>query len=283
MIILSATTDKLQTALAGAVAANQLQCVSSWRDRTSTTFIAGRTCVNTNGANDVDLVGSPDSSTQRIVDFVGIYNADTANATATVKLDLNGTEFILWKGVLASGERLQYTDNGGWQVFTIAGAPKVSQYLGTQTPAATTMTTVVTTEDTVNNNATLNTLKDVTGASFAVESGNVYYFEITVRYTSAATGTGSRWTLNGPANPTYLAYRSEYTLAATTTTVNTAVAYAIPAACNASSLTAGNVATLWGFIQPSQNGTVQVQFASETANVAITAKAGSIVKWQRIV
>jgi hypothetical protein len=202
MIILSATTDKLQTALAGAVAANQLQCVSSWRDRTSTTFIAGRTCVNTNGANDVDLVGSPDSSTQRIVDFVGIYNADTANATATVKLDLNGTEFILWKGVLASGERLQYTDNGGWQVFTIAGAPKVSQYLGTQTPAATTMTTVVTTEDTVNNNATLNTLKDVTGASFAVESGNTYYFEICIKYTSAATGTGSRWTMNGPANPT---------------------------------------------------------------------------------
>jgi hypothetical protein len=133
------------------------------------------------------------------------------------------------------------------------------------------------TQDTVNNNATLNTLADVTGLSFAVTSGTTYYFKAFIRYTSAATTTGSRWTLNGPTT-SVLCYRSQYTLTATTITTNFAVAYSIPAASNASSLTAGNIAVIEGTITPSADGTVQVRFASEIANSAITAKAGSYIE-----
>lgn len=70
-------------------------------------------------------------------------------------------------------------------------------------------------------------------------------------------------------------------MTATTLTSNYATAYDIPAASNASSLTAGNVAWLAGIIKPSANGTVIARFASEVASSAIVAKAGALLKWYR--
>lgn len=132
--------------------------------------------------------------------------------------------------------------------------------------------------DVINNNATANTLADCTGLSFSVAAGTRYYFKALIWYTSAVTTTGSRWTLNGPA-VTNITYKSTYTLAATTLTTNFATAYSIPAASNATSLTAGNIATIEGTVLPSAAGTVVVQFASEVASSAITCKAGSILEW----
>jgi hypothetical protein len=132
--------------------------------------------------------------------------------------------------------------------------------------------------DVANANATANTLADCTGLSFAVTSGTRYRFYALIWYTSAAATTGSRWTLNGPA-ATNMSYRSTYTLTATTITTNFATAYSIPAASNASSLAAGDIAIIEGTILPSANGTVIVQFASEVASSAITCKAGSTLEW----
>lgn len=116
MIILSETTDNLQVVLGAAVTANQLQCMSSWRDRTSTTFVAGRTVINTNGNTDVNIVSAPAASTQRIIDFLSVYNADTENATVTIKLDANGTEYILYKDVVEPGRTLNYADKVGFYI-----------------------------------------------------------------------------------------------------------------------------------------------------------------------
>lgn len=123
-----------------------------------------------------------------------------------------------------------------------------------------------------NNNAVANTIADVTGLSFPVTSGVRYKFRFYITYTSAATTTGSRWAINGPST-TELNYFSYYTLTATSQTTNFAVAYDIPAASNASSLTAGNVAIIEGIIMPSANGTVIARFASEILNSAIVALA----------
>ena len=141
---------------------------------------------------------------------------------------------------------------------------------------------VVLGSDVVNNNAVANTIADVTALSFPVVAGETYWFEFVIPYTSAATTTGSRWSINGPAAPTMLNYRSEYTLAATTLTANSATAYDIPAASNASSLTTGNLATVWGIIKPSSSGTVTARFASEISNSAITAKAGATLRYMRV-
>lgn len=282
MIILTATTDKIQVALAGSVTANQLQCIASWRDVTTTTYLPGKNALNTNNTSDVDLVGAPPSDTQRIVDFISIYNNDTVNATVTVKLDLNGVEFILAKVTLATGERLEYNDKDGFVSKDNAGRIKTAYYQNSGIPTANVLNTVVLSEDVVNNNAVANTIANVTGLSFDVVAGQTYWFEFVIPYTSAATTTGSRWSITGPAF-TMLNMRSEYTLTATTTTVNSITAYDIPAASNASSLTAGNVATMWGIINPSADGTVVARFASEITASAITAKAGATLRWMRVI
>lgn len=113
MLILTETTDNLQVVLAGNVTTNQLQCVSSWRDITTTTYTAGRTVVATNNTTDVNLVPAPAASTQRVIDEISIYNADTVPATVTIKLDANGTEYILYKQTIANGEFIKYS-NGIW-------------------------------------------------------------------------------------------------------------------------------------------------------------------------
>ena len=282
MIILSETTDRLQVVLGGNITANHLPCVAFWRDVTTTAFTPGRSAVVTNNTTDVSVVDSPNSGTQRIIDLLTVYNADTVNTTVTVKLDVNGTDYVLWKGILATGEMLQYNDKNGFTATTIAGAIKQSQMWGANNAAINALNVVVLTGDVVNNNATANTIADVTGLSFPVTAGETYWFEFVIPYTSAATTTGSRWSINGPGSPTLLNYRSEYTLTATTTTVNSATAYDIPAASNASSLAAGNVATIWGIIRPSSSGPVIARFASEIANSAITAKAGATLRWMRI-
>jgi hypothetical protein len=142
--------------------------------------------------------------------------------------------------------------------------------------------TVVLTADVINNNGVANTIADVTGLSFPVLAGKTYKFRFAIKYDSAATTTGSRWSINGPAAPTALHFTSHYTITATTETTNFATAYDIPAASNLQSLTTGNIAIVEGFITPSVNGTVIARFASEVAGSAITAKAGSVVEWSRV-
>lgn len=130
----------------------------------------------------------------------------------------------------------------------------------------------------VNNDPVANTLID-SGLEFSVKAGETYYFEAFIPYTAAATTTGSRWVLDGPSAT--MSYRSEYTLTATTQTLNILSAYNLPAACNATSLAISN-AILKGSISPNVNGTAKIRFASEVSNSAIIARIGSTIKWRRI-
>jgi hypothetical protein len=236
--------------------------------------------VNTNNSTDVDVVPAPGAAVYRDVDYLSVYNNDTANAIVTVKFDMNGTEVILWKNVLGTGEMLKYSTKSGFEVITTNGGVKVSQVAGSNNPALNTLNLVVLSADVANANGVANTIQSVTGLSFDVTAGQTYYFEFTINYTSALTSTGSRWSITGPTF-TRLDYTSEYTLTATTKTVNNLGAYDLPAASNATSLASGNIATIWGFITPSANGTVIARFASEVLSSAITAKAGSMLRWVR--
>ncbi len=141
--------------------------------------------------------------------------------------------------------------------------------------------------DVVNSNATANTLANISDLSFSVVANKTYYFKAIINYTAAVTTTGSRWTINGPTAT--MSYKSVYTnvtyyyepITASTMT-NYSTAYDFPAACNAGSLKAGNIAEIKGFITPSANGTVVVRFASEIANSAITAKKGSVLFYKEV-
>jgi hypothetical protein len=149
----------------------------------------------------------------------------------------------------------------------------------TWAPVPNVLNFVSTTSDVVNNNATPNTMADVTGLSFPVTSGKLYYFRFFITFQSAVNTTGSRWSINGPSF-SGLRYRSLYTLTTTTETLNADVHnYDDPAACNATSGDTICVAIIEGHINASANGTVIARFASEVASSAITAKKGACLQW----
>lgn len=282
-MILSSTTDNLQVVLTGSVTTNQLACFSAYRDVSATNADTGKNAVNTNNTTDVNLVAAPGASTVRIVDYLSIFNRDTVSQEVTVKLDLNGTEYIMTKVTLAVNERLEFVRVEGFRVIGNNGAIKQT-YSSGNNPVSSVQNITVLSSDQTNNNATANTIADVTGLSFAVTAGKTYRFRFVIDFTSAATTTGSRWSVNGPGSPTRLSYDSEYSLTTTSKTFNTGLtAYDLPAASNASAAaTGGNFAVVEGFITPSANGTVIARFASEISSSAIVAKAGSYVEWQEV-
>lgn len=281
MIILSNTTDSIQVVLGATVATSQLQCVSAWRDITSTSYIAGRTLTNTNNLTDVTVVASPGSNTQRVIDFMSVYNNDTATSIVTIKFDANGTEYPQYMAVLQPNESLVYTEKEGFITYTSTGEIKLNTtYAGV---AYGDMNIIALTGDITNSNAVANTIAGLTGLEFTGSSGSTYWFKFLINYTGASVGTGSRWTITGPTF-SFLSYTSRYTLTSTTETINTSFsAYDLPAASNASSLTAGNIAIVEGIVVPRADGVIRGRFASEVSGSAIVAKAGSILHWQKII
>lgn len=281
MLLLTSTSDKVQLVTS---AAGDIDVHATWVDNASGTITPGRT--NTGAittATTTDVVGSPGASTQRNVQSLIVNNVHASvTNTVTVRHTDGSTPVDLIVISLAAGETLQFIDGVGWQVLASSGAAKTTQNFG-NVAYSSSQSSVVLGSDVTNNNATANTIADVTGLSFGVTSGNRYYFRFIIPYTAAATTTGSRWTISGPAAPTLLNYRSTYTLTATSETNNAGVtAYDTPSSSSASSLTAGNVAIIEGIIQPSANGTVIARFASEISSSAIVAKAGAVCYYHQI-
>ncbi len=280
MLRLVNTTDKIEIVLAGAPATTQPCAYACYNDVDASSVTPNRNATLTNGSTSVDLVAAPASGKQRVIDEIGVYNQDSAAVTVTIRFDFNGTEFPLWKGTLGVGERLQYTQQAGWQVYSAAGHLKTVTANGLAVSDS--WTEAVLTSTVVNNNATANTLQDITGLTLPVVSGRTYRFELFGSYTSAATTTGSRWTINGPSFSS-LAYESTYTLTATTQTINYSAAYLLPAASNASSLTAGNTVYLQGVVAVTADGDLQARFASEVSASAITALPGMTFRARQVV
>lgn len=282
MLILPSTTDSLDVVLGSAHTTTAHKIVACYRDIASGVFAPKRNVVNSNGTTQVQAVAPPAASTSRVIDFVSIYNADTVAKTVTVSLNDNGTRYTLLSVTLGVGERIEYQEGQGWRVFTSTGSIKQTTLQGTN-PTTSGFQVGILAADVTNNNATANTIADVTGLSFAVLSGRYYWFRFVIDYTAAAGTTGSRWSITGPTT-TRLAYRSSYSLTTTTETVNSGLnAYDLPAAANATSpSTAGNIAVIEGYIQPSADGTVIARFASEISSSAIVAKRGSIVEYMDV-
>ena len=200
---------------------------------------------------------------------------NAANVTGTVAIVNGGTNSTATptNGGIAygNGTSIQYSAAGTSQQVLTSNGTGVPTWKNART-------IVELGGDVVNNNATANTIANVTGLSFAVTAGVTYRFKALIYYTATVTTTGSRWSVSGPVAPTFLSYTSSYGITATTQTINYASAYDIPVASNLSSNLL-NIAEITGIIRPSANGTFIVRFASEIANSAITAKAGSTLEW----
>lgn len=278
MLLLASTADLLRIVTSAAVT---VDVHASWVDLNGSTVTPGRTNTAISTAATTTVVGSPASSTFRTVKSLTVRNRHASTAQDVTLNHTDGTTSVeLIKVTLAAGECLHYHEAAGFWISDAFGRVKTNINNNGSGAAVSALNLVVLASDVVNNNSTANTLQDVTGLSFDVTAGETYHFEFFIPYTAAATTTGSRWTLNGPST-SLLHYSSQYTLTATSNTFNSATAFGIPAASNATSLTVGNVAWIAGFIKPSTNGTVIARFASEVASSAITAKAGALLKWYR--
>lgn len=112
---LTTTNDKLQIVLSGAVTTNHLQCLTSYKIFTTSATTDGKLAVNTNNTTDVDLAGPPSSGEVYDIQNINIFNNDTVSQTVTVKLDVSGTETILYKGVVGVNDVISWSGEGGWK------------------------------------------------------------------------------------------------------------------------------------------------------------------------
>lgn len=125
-MILTTTTQKLQVFLAGARALNDCPIVIDYVDFTATATTPGMTPVNTNGVTTTDILAAPAASTQRKVNSINLYNADSASAVVTIQINDNSTLYPVLSAVtVVAGATLQYTDRNGWSVI-IGGATRTS-------------------------------------------------------------------------------------------------------------------------------------------------------------
>jgi hypothetical protein len=257
---------------------------ASFVDLASGTVTPGRTNTAISTATTTDVVGSPGASTTRAVKTLCVRNRHASSSQNVTVIHTDGTTAVeLVLVTLSAGDALHYDERNGFTVRDNLG--RIKHREDSLVPSATnSLNTVILASDVINNNASANTIADVTALSFSVTSGLTYWFRALIHYTSAATATGSRWSVNGPSAPTALRFRSVYSLTATTQTINEGLsAYDTPAASNVTSAATGsNIAEVEGFITPSANGTLIVRFASEVSSSAITAKAGSILMWQQV-
>lgn len=122
MLILDATTKSLEIKLAGAVAANQLPVTAHYTDITTALYMPGSSDAESNGTTAVTIVAAPGASTQRHVESISVYNADTAAVTVTIQLNNNSTLRIITKVTLQAAEQLFYEDGMGWQIIDANGA-----------------------------------------------------------------------------------------------------------------------------------------------------------------
>lgn len=136
MIVLDATTKSLQILLGGAVTTNQLVFTASYADYIASpaAFTPGANDGATNNTTAVTLVAAPAASTQRQVKRINVYNADTAQATVTIRLNNGGTLRTMLTVTLQTGERIEYEDAEGFRVFTVTGAVKVTAVTSTVEP-----------------------------------------------------------------------------------------------------------------------------------------------------
>ena len=121
MIILDATTKKIEIILAGAITTSQLPVVASYVDFTVTSYIPGESDTASNSTTAVTIVAAPSAGSQRHVKLITVQNADTASATVTIRFNNNATTRIMCKVVLAVGDILVYTDGEGFRVIDSSG------------------------------------------------------------------------------------------------------------------------------------------------------------------
>ncbi len=286
MITLSSTTDKIQVVLDSAVETSELSCYAAYRDTTTTSISPINNQMLTTGATAVDLVPSPASSTQRLIEYLSVHNRDTQAREVTVRFSDNGTLYTLFKSKIQPGDKLEFKDKRGFEVVTKSGSVrKVETFLAP--PSNTTQSVSVIPSDVTFSSASTNALKNPSEVPFGfpVTNGGMYYFRIVGFFTVNSTTNGGRISLNVPSLGSQIGYY--HWLNATTTTWVTLYAVTTSvtglAAAGSSASTASNVFIMDGFISAGDDGFVNLTVGCEEASPStVTLKANNRIFYHRV-
>ena len=289
MLILSTTSDKIQVVLATASATTQMSCFVSYRDTTSTSITPIRNVVLTNSTSQVDLVGSPAASTQRVVDYLSIYNSDTIVNEVSIRFFDGTNGYRLMVTRLAIGEKIEYQEGIGFRV--INNGSSVKKNTSEETPFTVSgLNMGISDKDYTNSPGAAPVsaegpsrgYTEVLGLKTPLKSGSKYWFRYIIWFDANATTTGQRFNLFGTSPRNFLFYNMRVSLTSTTELFATCSAeYFYTRALNTTSAaTTGNVAIMEGVIQAETDGFLIPNFVCELATPnSVTVKAKSFVQW----
>jgi hypothetical protein len=114
MLLLIATTDKLQLVTGQAVA---VDVHTSFVDLSGTTITPGKQNTAISTATTTDIVAAPGSSTSRNIQTLTVRNKGASNVDVTIVYNQNGTSFELHKATLLPGQALIFLDGVGFVII----------------------------------------------------------------------------------------------------------------------------------------------------------------------
>ncbi|WP_396615493.1 hypothetical protein ACHZ97_14570 [Lysobacter soli] len=138
-MILDSITEKITLVLAGATTTTAGDIYGSWTDSdpaATPKFNAGSNTATTSGTSSVDVIPVPGAATaRRSVDEISVCNNDSQPMTVTIRHSDGATHRrVFGPCTLQVGEKIQYKRDGGWNVFTVTGAVKVTAVQSTVEP-----------------------------------------------------------------------------------------------------------------------------------------------------
>lgn len=120
MITLNGDTQKLQAVMSGAATTTAPSFLACWVQLDNAALDMGNASPGVlNGTTDVDLVVGV---TEKQIKVTGlhVYNRDSAAVTISFKLDVSGTDYLIYKCTLQAGESVSYGE-GGWSIRGVTG------------------------------------------------------------------------------------------------------------------------------------------------------------------
>jgi len=257
-----------------------MMCFASYRDTTTTTITPLRNALLTNGVTAVNIVGSPSASTQRVIDYLSVYNADTVGNEVTVRFYDGTTGYRLIVCRLGVGEKLEYAEGTGFRVISNGNSTKTFTTVDAVTTTSNFNMTVLGNDISITP-PSANTIVEVSNLPLPVKAGKKTWFRYVLFYNANATTTGSRWDLYGTGATLYYQVRASLTSQSETYagglyTYNSNIPFSATSAA-----TTGNATLIEGFVMADFDGFV-IPIAGcefQALGSSITVKAGSYLQY----
>jgi hypothetical protein len=283
MIILTNTSDKIQVTLSNNTVSSNMMCYASYRDTTSSAISPLRNVISTNNTTAIDLVDSPTASTQRIIDYLSIYNTDTVSNEVTILFNNGTNTYRLFVAKIATGDKIEYQEGYGFKVIGNGYSTKTATVFNNVVDPSD-FGIFVLGNDVVSNGIVANAGIEVPNLTVPVKANNGYWFRYVLFFDANATTTGSKWNIYGPEGVIY--YYITFPITSTTQYIMGGQSvYNTPGGPQATSpATTGNVTLIEGFLRVSRDGFIIPIFASELASPNnITLKADSFVMYKKTI